>query len=543
MNYSSKTGKWIVATLLAGATGFVSCKKPFEGVKAILSNNFVQHTVAVQIVDAKATNPYPAGAVVTLSGEAVNNGLIYTSSGDKLTTAPGSAAVVSNTVGLAIKPYTVIAQNQPIRFTINVEAPGYLPATKEVVVGWKDSLQYIDMALIKLSSVPAGVTVKQAQVNGVTAGTLPTAASVTVSNTSNPEIAKVNIPAGTGFKDAAGQNIAASGALTVVATHFDSNNPASIDAVPGGLTNVMAADGKEKSFVLGAALDLTAKLGTTEVKSFSQPLQADVTLSGETYNPNTNNMVKAGDVIEVWSSDAGSTVWKKEGTATIFLSNGQLKATMNITHLSKWMVAFSKDVCSTPVQVSFETDAEGSAVHYVAVYAHGGAGQFLAGKKVAVANGDVFDFSLPSGIDVDLKLYEGADDQTTLVQTVPVAACAPSVRLHYPKPASRPELFFDLETHCTNGTFRYSGPIDYRSSNSNHWAPFTPADNGKLTTSLLDWDKTYYFRIIYNGVQYVRSRTVLKTEFRQDGTTDRWIYWGKDPNVQQTFFAAPTACN
>ena len=59
-----------------------SCERPFEGVNAILTNVKIDHMVNIQIIDANpsATNPYPANPILTLDGDAVDKGLIYTTS-------------------------------------------------------------------------------------------------------------------------------------------------------------------------------------------------------------------------------------------------------------------------------------------------------------------------------------------------------------------------------------------------------------------------------------------------------------------------------
>jgi hypothetical protein len=253
--------------------------------------------------------------------------------------------------------------------------------------------------------------------------------------------------------------------------------------------------------------------------------------------------VEAGDVIEVWSNSGAA--WNREGVATIFDDNGVLKAIMSISHLSTWMVAYAKTVCSTPLNLTYETDATGKITHYMAVYAQG-TNQFLADRKVSVENGDVVSFSLPAGVKYDVKLYEGSSASTTLVETVSLDACATSGKVNYKKPANRPTLYFDLATKCNNGMFRYSGPINYRVSGTKRWSAFTPAEDGELTTSLLEWNQSYDFQIIYKGQAWERSRAVLQAEFREDldpATTNRWEFWGKDPQRQQKFFNAPTTCN
>jgi hypothetical protein len=105
---------------------------------------------------------------------------------------------------------------------------------------------------------------------------------------------------------------------------------------------------------------------------------------------------------------------------------------------------------------------------------------------------------------------------------------------------SNPTLYFDLETKCLDGNFRYSGPIEYKLSSAKLWEPFTPSVLGKLTTTLLEWDKSYDFKIVYKTLEYKRTKVVSQSEFRQNGKV--WEYWGKT-DVRQTFFSAPNSCN
>ena len=135
-------------------------------------------------------------------------------------------------------------------------------------------------------------------------------------------------------------------------------------------------------------------------------------------------------------------------------------------------------------------------------------------------------------------MFAGSSDNGTLIQTVAVAACATSANLTNNRVVTNPTLFFDLQTKCNDGTFRYTGDIFYKVSGTNIWEPFTPSVNGTLTTNLLEWGKTYDFRIIYKGTEFARSRQVLQSEFQSSGGTFKFV--GKTGS--QTFFNAPTNC-
>ena len=159
-------------------------------------------------------------------------------------------------------------------------------------------------------------------------------------------------------------------------------------------------------------------------------------------------------------------------------------------------------------------------------------------------NGDKVYFSLSQGIPFALNIYVGSDATGTLISSTNFSPCAIGVTYNYSAPKTKPVLYFDLQTACSNGIFRYTGPIDYKVNGTSIWQTFTPSTNGTMTTTLLDWNTTYDFRIIYKGVEYIRSRQVLQAEFRSNsGTSNSWYYWGKDPANKQTFFNSPTACN
>ena len=83
--------KFLILILLGAVSWLSACRGPFEGVTAILSNSYIDHRVSVQVVNAnpKAIAYYPAEASITLSGDAVKQGLIYTAEGTKATEEAG----------------------------------------------------------------------------------------------------------------------------------------------------------------------------------------------------------------------------------------------------------------------------------------------------------------------------------------------------------------------------------------------------------------------------------------------------------------------
>ena len=541
--------KKIQFILFFGGVALISaCHKPFEDITAIISNNYIDYMVSVQVVNAnpKANEYYPPSSKITITGEAIKQGLIYTAEGAKATEEAGSVPLVNNAVILAVKPYVKISPSSPLKFTITASAPNYIANTQDVVITNADSLQYVDVKLLNLAALPTGVTTKAETVNSVVKGEIASPFTVTVTSrntvsgvTTTQTDATVTFPANTVFKDVNNAPIVSGNSLAINVTNFNNGTTESVAAFPGGLDKVETSVGPF-SFLLAGAVNITAFLGTVAVKSFSNPIPVAIYIPSNTFNPDSKGLIKSGDLVPLWSKDEGSAIWIKEGVAKMEVEagTGRLKTTILVTHLSTWMVAFAQPPCSAPLQITYTSTDNLVTPLYIGVYVKEGNAQLLTDKVVTAKNGDVITVDLPQGVDV--KLFTGNSSSGTLVQTLPVNACATSATLNNTKVNTNPSLFFDLQTNCQNGTFRYSGPIDYRVTGTSRWETFTPSENGRLSTNLLIWNQTYDFRIIYKGTQYARTRQVVQAEFRANGSV--WEYFGKT-TVKQTFFNAPTSCN
>jgi hypothetical protein len=319
-----------------------------------------------------------------------------------------------------------------------------------------------------------------------------------------------------------------------------------IASISGGVTNVTTSKSTNTSFTLGGAIDINATIGGTAIKSLSQPIIAKIILDSSTLNPTTNANIKVGDSIETWSSDQKTNVWTYEGKSIIFRdpANNKMSTNILITHFSVWATCYSSNLCTTDFTINYTTTDSSTTTFFFEIVSQTGNKQVISSKKVSVKNGDKVIFTLSQGISFVTNMYLGSDATGSLVSSPTLPPCTTSFNYNYIPPPSKPVLFFDLQTVCPNGIFRYTGPIDYKVNGTNTWKTFTPSNNGTMTTSLLDWNTTYDFRIIYKGVEYKRTRQVLQAEFRQStGSTSSWYYWGKDPANKQTFFNSPTACN
>ena len=518
--------------------------------RLILSPIALEHVINVQIVNGNAdlspSRLYPPNPVLTLGGDAVERGLICTTDGKKLSKNPGALVVVNNTTNLAVTPSITISNQAPLTFTITAEAEGFLSNTKLITIRALDSLQYITIPLLETVKLPEGISFKEREYELASDGTPKNTIIVTVPNTgttsTDPTAVALSIGSTTVFKDANNTPIPPTDSLKIEQLYVAPESDAAIRNFPSGLNGTNTA-GEELIFNLGAAVEINMSVAAKEVKTFSTPINVTLTLPDDLINPNTQQGIKNGDIIPIWSKDDGSSEWKEEGSSTISQdgTTGAFKATMSITHLSVWMLAYDKKECLSDLTITYNAPTSDKSIVYFKIKFIDGTEQLITESIRELSNGDEFTLALPQGTNTRIEMYSGSTSKGELLDSKTLSPCQSSVTLTNNKTSTYPTLNFDLATNCQNGVFRYSGPILYKASTELLWQPFTEAIDGKLTTKLLEFGKTYDFKIVYKGQEYKKRRTVEQSEFRvqNNGT---WDFFGKEA-TKQNFFTAPTSCN
>ena len=528
----------LVTTLLVNQ----SCSKPFDGVDAILTNNPVDYAVNIQIIDANAV-PLPSGVTpsVFLTGDAIKSGLIYTNDSQRINENELlSTTVLNNVVYLAVKPLTVITVNNPLKFTINVEAAGFVTRTKDITITANDKIQAINLGLLKLSALPEGVEVvkKETQVVG---GALANNLEISTPGLAPDVVATVpkSIVFYSSF-DGATTPVAvnSSDKLVIDVTSLSAKSEESVASIPGGITAATTTTNgveKEVSFIVAGAIDINAYIGSTEIHDFSEPIPFKIQLDDQIFNPGTKGTISAGDQIPVWSRSDDSPIWKREGDATVKSAGGKLFTDIQVSHLSIWMVAYGQETCASPTVLTYNSNDTAEANVFIKINVNGGTNQIIDTKQLSLTNGEKITIDgLPIGVDFTVSMYKGSSDNGTSLDQIEVAACSSTAILNNTVANTNPSLYFDLETRCQDGTFRYSGAIQFKAQGSGLWESFTSSTNGKLTTNLLEWGKTYDFKIVYKGEQFVRTKTVNLADFTQVGSVYNYTL--------KTFFSTPSNC-
>ena len=525
----------------------MGCEPPFEGVTAILTNNQVDRVITVQIVDAdpNAVNPYPANVRVQISGDAFDDGLVYYSDGAAL---GSTIELVENVVNLAIKPNIEIPAGEFLSFTIVAEADGYLSNAIEVQMGANEKILFADLGLVNLSTLPDGVVVKN-DTNTDFENNAPSNDIVIpvedVENTEGNDLkARLTFKSGTVFKDVNGAELEGS-ELTTEITYFNGLVDAAVLSATGGRGNIKLEDGTVA--VINGLVNVKAFLNGAKVKTFTNPVNIDIFLDAGAFNPVTNNVYAAGDRLSIISRDSPGQPFKNEGevTAVIDEATQRLKVRYDAVHFSDYSagsVAPPNTVADDGSNsVVDENELSGSnytfQIRYVINRQLIAAGEVNGLTVQSVLNKiTIPELSAEIVLEVFLNGFLVVDKTFNAGDVIAVVDA--DIRED-----SNPldVLNFNLETQCSDGIFRYTGPIQYRPQGSTKWLNFSNSVDGLLSTQLLEWGLTYDFRVTYKGQSFVRVREVIQSHFREnaEGTYD---YWGPDANNRKTFFTAPIGC-
>lgn len=157
----------IFAALLA--LTFFACKKsPTDGVKLSINTNIIKYSAFVQVRDAASTTKIPANATIRISGQDAS--YVYEISGKRKFT------LTNGTIDVGLNPIKAPATGKPVKFNIEVSAPGYLPVSREVVMNADQFQQNVKIQMLDLSSPPSSIRIASMQLGNVGATGLPSAA-------------------------------------------------------------------------------------------------------------------------------------------------------------------------------------------------------------------------------------------------------------------------------------------------------------------------------------------------------------------------------
>lgn len=521
------------SALLFGLIFISSCKKienVAEGVKLIIDYNLVQTTVDVQFYDAAT------GELIGRNGDASVNVKITGPDQDGVMDITGvqnenrQYSSQRGIMGLALIPeaaYTP-SESRPVVFNMVTDLPGYLTTSQKVTIVSEGRNQF-KVNMVRLDNPPQGVSVnRETGVTDAIDGRIQNPATVSTPTGR----AKIEIPADIVIRDSGGNPL--SGSINVDVIHFDNTDEEALAAFPGGLmptvtrTDGTVADGMFYSagFV---AIEITDASGRQAATFENGTVRMEAVVSPETFNPETNSPVAAGDIVPVWSYDENTGEWTEEGFSTMQLVNGQLVADFPLTHLSYYNFDwFYGDYCYQGAAFQFVPDnpITGCFLMQGTMYRQDD-NAYLMDIFMWICPGEsVYTNYAPSGVPVKIVWGEtnypnieiAPASQPTLINDL----CASSpiqIDLIHNTNSNTTTITIDVEAFCSSEPsviIRPSFSAWYRNLSGWNWLPIT-MENGYTEIMGVEVGETYMVGIYYDNQWYETEVLVTAEDYTYVG--------------------------
>ena len=528
--------KVFIALLALGSMVFTQCTKPTDGFTISINPDVFDNVVAVKFYDAATPGVAPTNVKLTITGDDAQS--IYEISGYK------QFNVVDGVISLGLLPKAAPTEGKPAIFVINAEAEGYLPVRVPVTILQGQVTKLVTVSMVNLDNPPPGVTVVQ-KTTALTGSAIGTAESIATPTGSGSNVGTaLELPTGTTFRDASGNQI--NGAtLNTTVVHFNTKEAASLNAFPGSgfhSDDITDENGNKVSgtFRTAGFSNIDMKLNNTEVRTFNQPVNLKIGVSSDQVNPKTGVPFAAGDQIPVWSFQIETGKWIFEKQGTVVNNAGKLEVAFTTNHLTYYNLAFLDNVCAE-AKASFVTNLPSAESFLVDIYPQGeNVIPAIAGYIMQVENNGVASFeNVPQG-NITMKIYRNTannsqtdwkvrDAQPLATYTGALCGSQPSITLNIP---SVTPILFDIEGKCpsnaNNPYIRPSVDVWYRLQGKGEYQLLGHVDQGKFQTTNIDYHSMYDFKVIWGG-----SKVYLRTKFIDSTSYTRTITVPE--NEQQNF--------
>lgn len=331
----------------------------FDSLQVVVGTPQFNTSVVLQFFDAKTEALIRDKKIsVTISGKNATD--VYSNIGIRET-------VFSTTLGLlplVIDPKvvdTVAMKTTPIQFEITINVDGYLSSVHNVKIN-EAKMNTLQIMLISTANPPQGVSI--AVNNNYTVASLS-------GQTLSPSIQSLNlgkqtvsIPTGTVLKDASGNPI--TGTVKSEIVYYDPVSEAAQNAFPGGRTvTATLPDGTEGSieFISAGMFSINLTSGDKEVKTLENGgIKLRTVVPRTLINPKTGQLIKAGDLIEMWSKEDNTSEWVYEKTSIVKEDNGELILEESVNHLSTWNWDFFNNNCNSGATFLFKGNLSNESV-------------------------------------------------------------------------------------------------------------------------------------------------------------------------------------
>ncbi len=332
----TKTKSSIIILLLILMSIF-SCK---DEIQDILTFNApeVKTAIVVQVYQAGTTDLIGANDTQSISMkiEGTDKSAAKDIFGQQITSLASKHGIFTFALSNSILP----SASKPIELTLIFEGSGFQEASMPIQIVSEGGHSF-NVNLLKISSPPEGVSISN-EIAGIVPqdGITPEDFNIaSLPAAQSNAITRVHIPEGTIIKDINGK--ALTGEIESQIIYYSNQSADAVACFTGGF----CVKTKDENGTLDNALFFTGGWADYDLidasgniaSTFSNPIDIYFEIPTNTYNPDTKELLKAGDYFPMWNYNLNEGIWEfeNEGLVQGPAANGNLFIEYQTTHFSK----------------------------------------------------------------------------------------------------------------------------------------------------------------------------------------------------------------
>ncbi len=524
----SKKNKYLLAGLFIAFVSLIytSCDitNPTKGLAVIFNTLSVQTSASVNFVDAATSQQIglstQRNVYVTITGP--DKDKVVNQQDQSLTSATTSTGLLN----IGIRNDVTPSPSNPIRINIVAQSDGYILTSRPVTIQSTGN-RSLTINMVDMNNPPLGsIAAQVSNVRPNSSGQLPSPVTVQTNREplSNGD-ASITINSGTTIRDASGNPL--TGNLTVNATYFSNKSDQSTRSLPTGsnVSTITQSGNTQRGFFQVASFasyNVVNQSGQTG-RNFSNPVNLSITLPSDTRNPQSQNNLRNGDAVPIWSYDESNGQWRQETTATAVGpdSRGNYSVSFPANHLSWWVAAWLQTGNQVCVKDSLVIDITGSYSALLLKVKAPTLGLLFETNVTSSQNHFKFeDVTLPANLPVVVEAYNLLECPEELVGSVaiPDLCSVSNIVLPVNLGSGRNDVEVNISASCRDRdpvlTIQPSGyNIFIKSCNQDINVGMLNNGYIKLGGLRLSQTESYTFAIEYKGKKYYKDTTVTQTSY------------------------------
>lgn len=501
-------------SILTFISVFTACKNPTDDITIIINPNIFNYKTAIKVDDA-AGNALPTGLVVEITGPDAS--AVYSMSGTRTFT------IQDGYIYTGIDPHQDPTEGNPLEFNVKISGDAILDVNIPFTITSGQSYQLKPIKVLNLNNPPSGAAVSKPTVNLTTLATQDVTISTNAATSSL--VSTLELQAGTQFLNAAGQ-VLSGNTLTTVLVNLDPRDADGIALFPGGSLvseSIVNAAGQTISgaFAPAGITDIEFYVNDVEVKSFSKDVKMVQDINPSYINPQTNSVVKVGDLLEIFSYEVTTGIFKFERTASVIShNNGKLAVSYPISHLTTYIAGYVEGACSNAslqLNAAWMTPGVSYPLNVKFVNA---ANQVILDQIINVTSATTLVplATVPTGTST-VSITHSSTGAVLFNGSVSVD-CGSVIPVTLAPLSQEPVVTMQLFVRCPGQTATVTAlptfQLYYRLSGTNaDFLPLGDVVKGYISTTSLDVTKRYDFR----GVWDDKIKTVVNKVIAADNST------------------------